>query len=145
MYSMTNLTPRRTAILTFIRERIAQQGQPPSLAEIAEAKPNDCSFCSYPAPTPSCCKLKGATFTQYREGDQTEASRAWSEEKGVKKGEFFSRSPGGIWRPDSISLEARCRSYDNIVPWMRRVPGLGQRHPRDAGRDQPEKARVIIQ
>ena len=37
MYSMTNLTPRRTAILTFIRERIAQQGQPPSLAEIAEA------------------------------------------------------------------------------------------------------------
>ena len=37
MYSMTNLTPRRTAILTFIRDRIAQQGQPPSLAEIAEA------------------------------------------------------------------------------------------------------------
>lgn len=37
MYSMTILTPRRTAILTFIRDRIAQQGQPPSLAEIAEA------------------------------------------------------------------------------------------------------------
>jgi repressor LexA len=37
MYSMTNLTPRRTAILTFIRDRIAQQGQSPSLAEIAEA------------------------------------------------------------------------------------------------------------
>ena len=37
MYSMTDLTPRRTAILTFIRDRIAQQGQPPSLAEIAEA------------------------------------------------------------------------------------------------------------
>src|SRR5207253_3082370 len=37
MYSMTTLTPRRTAILTFIRDRIAQQGQPPSLAEIAEA------------------------------------------------------------------------------------------------------------
>ncbi len=30
MYSMTNLTPRRTAILTFIRDRIAQQGQPPA-------------------------------------------------------------------------------------------------------------------
>lgn len=27
MYSMTTLTPRRTAILTFIRERIADQGQ----------------------------------------------------------------------------------------------------------------------
>ena len=37
MYSMTTLSPRRTAILTFIRERIANQGQPPSLAEIAEA------------------------------------------------------------------------------------------------------------
>ena len=37
MYSMTTLTPRRAAILTFIRDRIAQQGQPPSLAEIAEA------------------------------------------------------------------------------------------------------------
>ncbi len=37
MYSMKNLTPRRTAILTFIRDRIAQQGQSPSLAEIAEA------------------------------------------------------------------------------------------------------------
>ncbi|MFC3607124.1 transcriptional repressor LexA [Stutzerimonas tarimensis] len=37
MYSMSILSPRRTAILTFIRERIAEQGQPPSLAEIAEA------------------------------------------------------------------------------------------------------------
>lgn len=37
MYSMNNLTPRRAAILEFIRERIAEQGQPPSLAEIAEA------------------------------------------------------------------------------------------------------------
>ena len=38
MYSMTTLTPRRTAILTFIRDRIAQQGQPTSLAEIAMAR-----------------------------------------------------------------------------------------------------------
>ena len=37
MYSMTTLTPRRTAILTFIRERIAEHGQSPSLAEISEA------------------------------------------------------------------------------------------------------------
>jgi repressor LexA len=37
MYSMTTLSPRRSAILTFIRDRIAQQGQPPSLAEISEA------------------------------------------------------------------------------------------------------------
>jgi repressor LexA len=37
MYSMTNLSPKRAAILTFIRERIAQNGQPPSLAEICEA------------------------------------------------------------------------------------------------------------
>jgi len=37
MYSMTTLTPRRAAILTFIRDRIADQGQPPSLAEISEA------------------------------------------------------------------------------------------------------------
>ncbi len=37
MYSMINLTPRRTAILTFIRERIAEHGQSPSLAEISEA------------------------------------------------------------------------------------------------------------
>ncbi|QQZ40003.1 repressor LexA [Pseudomonas sp. SK3(2021)] len=37
MYSMTTLSPRRSAILTFIRERIAEHGQPPSLAEISEA------------------------------------------------------------------------------------------------------------
>jgi repressor LexA len=37
MYSMTNLSPKRAAILTFIRDRIAQNGQPPSLAEICEA------------------------------------------------------------------------------------------------------------
>lgn len=37
MYSMSTLSPRRTAILDFIRERIVNQGQPPSLAEICEA------------------------------------------------------------------------------------------------------------
>ena len=37
MYSMTTLSPRRTQILAFIRDRIAQHGQPPSLAEISEA------------------------------------------------------------------------------------------------------------
>lgn len=37
MYSMTRLSPKRTAILIFIRERIAEHGQPPSLADIAEA------------------------------------------------------------------------------------------------------------
>jgi repressor LexA len=37
MYSMSTLSPRRTAILTFIRDRIVQQGQSPSLAEISEA------------------------------------------------------------------------------------------------------------
>ncbi|AJO79337.1 transcriptional repressor LexA [Pseudomonas chlororaphis] len=37
MYSMSTLSPRRTAILTFIRERIAEHGQPPSLAEISQA------------------------------------------------------------------------------------------------------------
>jgi repressor LexA len=37
MCSMTTLSPKRTAILHFIRERIAQNGQPPSLAEICEA------------------------------------------------------------------------------------------------------------
>jgi len=36
MYSMSTLSPRRSAILTFIRDRIAQQGQSPSLAEISE-------------------------------------------------------------------------------------------------------------
>lgn len=37
MYSMTTLPPKRAAILTFIGDRIAQNGQPPSLAEICEA------------------------------------------------------------------------------------------------------------
>lgn len=37
MYSMTTLSPRRAAILTFIRDRIAQNAQPPSLAEICQA------------------------------------------------------------------------------------------------------------
>ena len=37
MYSMSDLSPRRAAILTFIRKRVTEQGQPPSLAEIAEA------------------------------------------------------------------------------------------------------------
>ncbi|WP_122663372.1 transcriptional repressor LexA [Pseudomonas viridiflava] len=37
MCSMSTLSPKRSAILTFIRDRIAQQGQSPSLAEISEA------------------------------------------------------------------------------------------------------------
>lgn len=37
MCSMTTLSPKRAAILTFIRDRIAHNGQPPSLAEISEA------------------------------------------------------------------------------------------------------------
>ena len=37
MCPMNTLSPRRSAILTFIRDRIAQQGLSPSLAEIAEA------------------------------------------------------------------------------------------------------------
>ncbi len=36
MYSMSELSPRRAAILEFIRERVASHGQPPTLAEIAE-------------------------------------------------------------------------------------------------------------
>ncbi|KNX77972.1 repressor LexA [Pseudomonas sp. BW16M2] len=36
MYSMDTLSPKRRAILGFIRERITDQGQPPSLADIAE-------------------------------------------------------------------------------------------------------------
>ncbi|MBH3454458.1 repressor LexA [Pseudomonas monteilii] len=35
MCSMDNLTPKRRAIFEFIRERIADHGQPPSLADIA--------------------------------------------------------------------------------------------------------------
>jgi repressor LexA len=42
MYSMTDLSPRRAAILTFIRDRVAGQGQPPTLAEIAD----DCGLAS---------------------------------------------------------------------------------------------------
>ncbi|HJR14999.1 MAG TPA: transcriptional repressor LexA [Rhodanobacteraceae bacterium] len=34
---MPAITPRRAAILTFIRDRVTRHGQPPSLAEIAEA------------------------------------------------------------------------------------------------------------
>lgn len=34
---MPELSPRRAAILSFIRERVTEQGRPPSLAEIAEA------------------------------------------------------------------------------------------------------------
>ena len=37
MCSMTILSPKRAAILTFIRDRIADKGQPPSLADIAQA------------------------------------------------------------------------------------------------------------
>ncbi len=35
MYSMDRLSPKRRAILEFIRERIAEHGQPPSLADIS--------------------------------------------------------------------------------------------------------------
>src|SRR5690606_7217793 len=37
MYSMADLSPRRSAILTFIRDQHASHGHPPSLAEIADA------------------------------------------------------------------------------------------------------------
>ncbi len=37
MYPMPALSPRRAAVLSFIRDRVAAFGQPPSLAEIAAA------------------------------------------------------------------------------------------------------------
>ncbi|GIX35055.1 MAG: LexA repressor [Lysobacteraceae bacterium] len=37
MYSMDELSPRRAAVLEFIRRRVAEYGQPPTLAEIAVA------------------------------------------------------------------------------------------------------------
>lgn len=37
MYSMESLSPRRAAVLAFIRDRVAGRGQPPTLAEIAMA------------------------------------------------------------------------------------------------------------
>ena len=37
MYPMSDLSPRRVAVLTFIRDRVAGHGQPPTLAEIAAA------------------------------------------------------------------------------------------------------------
>lgn len=37
MYSMSDLSPRRAAVLSFIRDRVAGYGQPPTLAEIAAA------------------------------------------------------------------------------------------------------------
>ncbi len=37
MYPMPALSPRRASILAFIRDRVAGQGQPPTLAEIAAA------------------------------------------------------------------------------------------------------------
>ncbi|MDU9392395.1 transcriptional repressor LexA [Pseudomonas japonica] len=36
MCSMTRLSPKRSAILAFIRDRIAGEGRPPSLADIAQ-------------------------------------------------------------------------------------------------------------
>lgn len=37
MYPMSSLSPRRAAVLSFIRDRVAGHGQPPTLAEIAAA------------------------------------------------------------------------------------------------------------
>lgn len=37
MYSMSTLSPRRASVLSFIRDRVAGYGQPPTLAEIAVA------------------------------------------------------------------------------------------------------------
>ncbi|MDG9882200.1 MULTISPECIES: transcriptional repressor LexA [Pseudomonas] len=37
MYPMTRLSPKRSAILTFIRDRITGEGRPPSLSDIAQA------------------------------------------------------------------------------------------------------------
>lgn len=37
MYSMSDLTPRRAAVLAFIRTQVNEYGQPPTLAEIALA------------------------------------------------------------------------------------------------------------
>lgn len=37
MYSMSTLSPRRAAILAFIHDRVDGHGQPPTLAEIAQA------------------------------------------------------------------------------------------------------------
>ncbi len=64
MYSMDNLSSRRRCILEFIRERALVHGQPPSLAEIAQA----CGLASRGAARKQVLALAGAGLIELTPG-----------------------------------------------------------------------------
>lgn len=107
MYSMSALSDRRLAILSFIRSRVAVEGQPPTLAEIADA----CGLASRGAARKHVLALQEAGLIDVAPGKARGATpkgaRARSELLGSSLFEIKPKDIGALDDGDLRELVAR--------------------------------------
>lgn len=107
MYSMSALSDRRLAILSFIRSRVAVEGQPPTLAEIADA----CGLASRGAARKHVLALQEAGLIDVAPGKARGATpkgaRARSELLGSSLFEISPKDIGALDDGDLRELVAR--------------------------------------
>ena len=102
MFSMKKLSDRRLAVLAFIHERVARQGQPPTLAEIAEA----CGLVSRSAARKHVVALEEAGLIEVAPGQARAArpSRARTRTDLIRESSLFEITPRDVAELDDSAL-----------------------------------------
>lgn len=102
MFSMKKLSNRRLAVLAFIHERVARQGQPPTLAEIAEA----CGLVSRSAARKHVVALEEAGLIEVAPGQARGArpSRARTRTDLIREISLFEITPRDVADLDDSAL-----------------------------------------
>lgn len=137
MYSMSALSDRRLAILSFIRSRVAVEGQPPTLAEIADA----CGLASRGAARKHVLALQKAGLIDVAPGKARGAtprgSRARSELLGSSLFEITPQDIAALDDGDLRELVARLHiaSLSAQDHPARHVTWGGDQRARDGGID----------
>lgn len=124
MYPMSDISPRRAAILSFIRDRVTGYGQPPSLAEIAKA----CGLATRGAARKHVLALAEAGLIEVIAGQargiRPAGMRARSDVLRVPVlGRVAAGSPIGAdaWLADTLTLDARL--FSAAPDYLLRVQG----------------------
>ena len=118
MYPMNHsLSPRRAAVLSFIRDRVAGHGQPPTLAEIAQA----CGLASRGAARKQVLALAEMGLVEVAPGQA----------RGVRPAGMRGRVPGRVAAgtpigadaglADTLTLDARL--FSSLPDYLLRVQG----------------------
>jgi len=137
MYSMSALSDRRLAILSFIRTRVVVEGQPPTLAEIADA----CGLASRGAARKHVLALQKAGLIDVAPGKARGATpkgaRARSELLGSSLFEITPQDIGALDDSDLRELVARLHIASLSVQGhpARHVTWGGDQRARDGGID----------